>query len=153
LRFFEKREIASMRPMDDTDDPFVKENRWNFTKLYRERADYSANILRGALFTASTAMIGFIVANKTGADLRAHVVPLILLGFGWAMTLFSWDLQKGKAVRKYDALFAGDLQFDKVPRKTFGDRIHDLPNSKVDRVAAWAIGIGGAIEIYIRMMR
>jgi hypothetical protein len=145
-----KKEITSMRPMmDDTNDLFVKDNRWNFAKLYRDRADYSANILRGALFTASTAMIGFIVANKTGADLRAHVVPLSLVGFGWALTLVSWDIQKGKAIRRYDALRGIESRLPTTGR--IRARLANLPNYKIDRIAAWAIGIGGAIEIIIRM--
>lgn len=132
-----------MRPMiDDTNDTFVKDNRWKFAKLYRDRADYSANILRGALFTASTALIGFIVANKTGADLRAHVVPLSLVGFGWALTLVSWDIQKGKAIRRYDAVRRGEAR---------SAMSRHLPNYIIDRIAAWAIGIGGSIEILIRM--
>jgi hypothetical protein len=150
-----------------------KELRWNLAKLYRDRADHSANIIRGALFSAATAIIGFIAYGKTGAELRAHTVPLILLGLGWSMTLFSWDIQKGKAIRKFDALRDGNLDHDqprlpKAAPTSFVERLLDRiflwrsidrvnvwlsnrPNYIIDRWAAWLIGTGAAGEIIIRM--
>ena len=121
---------------DDTKEAkraaFIEANRWNLAKLHRDRSDFAANIFRGALFSAATAGMGFIAYGRTGADLRAHVVPLLLLGIGWGLTLLSWDIQKGKAVRKYDALHDGDIiDYDK-PRP-----VPSGPNSDIARLSHW----------------
>lgn len=87
---------------------FTDENRWPLAKQYLDRADHSANIIRGFLFSAATGAIGFIVHEAQPRMLHLHLLPLILLGGGAALVVFSWDIQKGKAKRRFDALRDGE---------------------------------------------
>jgi hypothetical protein len=65
--------------MTNQDDPlsFLKDHRWELAKAHLDRADQSANLIRGLLFAAAGAAIGFILHQDRNA-LGWHVLPLIL---------------------------------------------------------------------------
>jgi hypothetical protein len=115
---------------------------WSLAKSNLDRAAHSADILRGLLFSAAAAGIGFVVYGRQGIDLRIHVIPLVLLGLGAALVYVSWDIQKGKSIGRFEALRDGRYDYDRlsVPR-----------NYVLDRIAATAIASGAMIEIAVRM--
>jgi hypothetical protein len=117
-------------------------NRWNLARSNLDRAGHSADIIRGLLFSAAAASIGFIAYDKYGADLRTHAVPLLLLSVGVALTYISWDIQKGKSIQRFEALRDGNFDYDKTSY---------VPNYILDRIAAGTIAAGAGIEIAIRM--
>jgi hypothetical protein len=63
-------------------------------------------------------------------------------GIGVALTYFSWDVQKGQSMKRFEALRDGNLDYDKTSYR---------PNYILDRIAAVTIAAGAAIEIAIRM--
>jgi hypothetical protein len=130
--------------MNDALEKFVEKNRWALAKNYLDRADHSGLILRGLLFTAATAAIGFIVHENHGAELRSHLLPLIWFGLGAALVFFSWDIQKGKALGKFNILRDGRTPFG--PEPPWHKR-----NYILDRIAGGLIGIGVVWEIAIRL--
>jgi hypothetical protein len=65
------RAKKSSRLMDDTEQSFIKENRWPLARSLLDRADHAAHVIRSLLFSAATASVRSIVHGKEGAVLRA----------------------------------------------------------------------------------
>jgi hypothetical protein len=93
--------------MDEVSKKFIEDNRWPLAQQFLDRAGHAANTVRGLLFSAAAAGIGFVVYDKHSTALLAHVAPLILLGLGAALTSLL-SLAPGLiARRRHDAGDAG----------------------------------------------
>jgi hypothetical protein len=80
------------------------------------------------------------VVAHSGAT-RAHLASLLSFGFAALLTLYSWDLQKRKAVIRFQSLRNGNLD-----RYLTLDYRH---NYLVDRLAAFFLAFGVAIEFAV----
>jgi hypothetical protein len=98
--------------MTDRSKNFIDDHRWDLAKHFLDRADHAANMFRGFLFSAATAGIGFIMYVRED-ELRSHLLPLILLGVAAGLVAVSWDIQKGKAIRRFEALRDGEAHYEK----------------------------------------
>jgi hypothetical protein len=89
----------------------------------------------------ATASIGFVAFGKYGAELRAHVIPLVLLGIGINIHQLGYSKRQGyKEVRSPSGRAPRLRQTPLYPR-----------NYILDRIAAITIAAGAASEIAIRM--
>jgi hypothetical protein len=123
----------------ESEREFVSANRKEFALAYLARADEAGTAVRALVFSANLAAIGFVVAHS-GAT-RAHLASLLSFGFAALLTLYSWDLQKRKAIMRFQSLRNGDLDTYLAQ-----DYRH---NSSVDRLAALFLAVGVAIEFAV----
>jgi len=123
----------------ESERDFVSANRREFALAYLARADEAGTAFRALIFSANLAAIGFVVAHS-GAT-RAHLASLLSFAFAALLTLYSWDLQKRKAIIRFQSLRNGD--FD---RHLAQDYRH---NYLIDRLAAFFLAVGVAIEFAI----
>jgi hypothetical protein len=136
--------------MDDTSKKkFIDDNRWSLAKQFRDRADFAANIVRSLLFSAAAAGIGFIAHGYQGEALRHHLLSLALFGIGAALVLISWDIQKGKAAKRFDALLDGKPHYDDYVRASCW--YYRVWHYVLDRFAAGLIALGVISEISVRL--
>jgi hypothetical protein len=136
---------CKVKVVSDPSKRFIEDNRWPLAKQFLDRADLAANIVRGFLFSAATAGIGFIAYERHGTTLRSHLLPLILLGLSAAFVFVSWDIQKKKAINRFKALRDGKPHYDTKPSPWL------LKNYILDRGAAVLIALGVILEIAIRL--
>jgi hypothetical protein len=61
--------------------------------------------MRSLLFTASAGAIGFVLQQQTGKPLGWHLVPRVLFTAAAVTVFLSWDVQKKKARRRFEALY------------------------------------------------
>ena len=90
------------------DEAFVLEYRMELALAYLKRSDESATVFRTVVFTACSAAIVFIV-SKYDKGIAPHMPALVFLAVAAIFVLLSWDLQKGKAIKRFRALRAKDL--------------------------------------------
>lgn len=131
---------------DEAKKKFIDQNRWSLAKQFLDRSDHAADIIRGILFTAATAAIGFISHQRQGAALQSHLVPICLLGAAAILIFISWDIQKGKAIKRYEALRDGKQDYE--PKDT---RPWYMNNYGLDRIAFGLICLGVIWEIVISL--
>jgi hypothetical protein len=118
---------------------FVSANRKDFALAYLARADDAGTVFRALVFSASLAAIGFVLAHS-GAT-RPHFASLLSFGFAALLTLYSWDLQKRKAIMRFQSLQNGDLD-------TYLAQDNRRHHS-TDRLAAFFLALGVAIELAV----
>jgi hypothetical protein len=120
------------------DEAFVLEYRMELALAYLKRSDESATVFRTVVFTACSAAIVFIV-SKYDKGIAPHLPALVFLAVAAIFVLLSWDLQKGKAIKRFRALRAKDL--DAYFALDDGN-----PNYGLDRYAAVLLVIGIILE-------
>ena len=118
---------------------FVSENRKEFALAYLARADEAGTALRALIFSANLAAIGFVFAHS-GAT-RAHLASLLSFGFAALLTLYSWDMQKRKAITRFESLRNGNLEAYLAQ--------DNRRNYSIDRLAAFFLVVGIAIEFAV----
>jgi hypothetical protein len=123
----------------ESEREFVSANRKEFALAYLARADEAGTAVRALVFSANLAAIGFVVAYS-GAT-RAHLASLLSFGFAALLTLYGWDLQKRKAIMRFQSLRKGDLDTYLAQ-----DYRH---NYLIDRLAAFFLAAGVAIEFAV----
>ena len=129
--------------MDDERKRFLEANRWALAKSYLDRSDHSANILRGLLFTAASASIGFVINEIKGIESFPHAIPLGFFLAAAIYTFFSWEVQKRKAIGRFTALAMNNFARYEDYKK--------IENYKIDRRAGLLIVIGIFLELIIRL--
>jgi hypothetical protein len=129
--------------MDDELKKFLEANRWALAKSYLDRSDHSANILRGLLFTAAIASIGFVLNEIKGIESFAHAIPLGFFLAAAACAFLSWDLQKRKSIGRFKALSMNNL--------AGYERYKKFRNDKIDRFAGMLIAVGIVLELIIKL--
>ena len=82
-------------------ETFLESHRWDLCKAFLERADRSAELLRGLTLSIATAGLGYALHERSGGGSAFHVVSAILFGGAVALTYISWDLQKRKARKRF----------------------------------------------------
>jgi hypothetical protein len=118
---------------------FLSANRKELALAYLARADEAGTAFRALIFSASLVAIGFVFAHS-GAT-RAHLASLVSFGFAALLILYSWDLQKSKAITRFKSLQNGDLE---------GYLAEDSRrNYSIDRLAAFFLAVGVAIEFAV----
>jgi hypothetical protein len=82
-------------------DEFPESYRWKLADQFRERAEKSADILRGLLFALSAGSIAFLANQNFKSFVFLQFVSIGLLIASLAVLIIGWDLQKGKAIRRH----------------------------------------------------
>jgi hypothetical protein len=126
--------------MNSEEIEFFKKYRWEMAKSYLDRSDQAANLLRGLLFTAAAAAMGLILQKATGG-LKWHALSLSLFVAATCIIFYSWDLQKSKAIGRFNALAKNDL--------AEYERYKSRPNFILDRWAGVLILFGVVSEIIL----
>src|SRR5687768_2252917 len=86
---------------------FLSASRKELALAYLARADEAGTAFRALIFGANLAAIGFVFAHS-GAT-RPHLASLLSFGFAALLILYSWDMQKNKALTRFKSLQTGDL--------------------------------------------
>ena len=123
--------------MNSEEIEFFKKYRWELAKSYLDRSDQAANLLRGLLFTAAVAAMGLILQQQKAA-LKWHALSLGLFVVATCIIFISWDLQKKKAIGRFNALAKNDL--------AEYERYKSRPNFMLDRCAGVLILSGVVLE-------
>jgi hypothetical protein len=118
---------------------FLSANRKEFALAYLARADDAGTAFKALIFSANLAAIGFVFA-LSGAT-RPHLASLLSFGFGALLILYSWDMQKDKAITRFKSLQNGDLE-------TYLAQ-DSRRNYSIDRLAAFFLVVGIAIEFAV----
>jgi hypothetical protein len=118
---------------------FLSANRKEFALAYLARADGAGTAFRALIFSANLAAIGFVFAHS-GAT-RSHLASLVSFGFAALLILYSWDMQKDKAITRFKSLQNGDIETYLAQDRR--------ANYSIDRLAAFFLVVGVAIEFAI----
>jgi hypothetical protein len=118
---------------------FLSASRKELALAYLARADEAGTAFRALIFGASLAAIGFVFAHS-GAT-RSHLASLLSFGFAALLILYSWDMQKNKALTRFTSLQTGDLDAYLAQ--------DSRRNYSVDRLAAFFLALGIAIEFAV----
>lgn len=118
---------------------FLTANRKEFALAYLARADDAGTAFKALIFSANLAAIGFVFAHS-GAT-RFHLASLLSFGFAALLILYSWDMQKDKAITRFNGLQNGDLEtyLAQDTRRHYS----------IDRLAAFFLVVGIAIEFAV----
>ena len=79
-------------------------------------------------------------ARPTG-DMRLHVLSVFLFELAAVTTLYSWEMQKEKAAKRFRSLQKRDLE-------TYAAQ-ECRPNHPIDRIAAMLLLVGLVLEFLI----
>jgi hypothetical protein len=118
---------------------FLSANRKEFALAYLARADEAGTAFRALIFSANLAAIGFVFAH--GGATRAHLASLLSFGFAALLLVYSWDMQKQKAIIRFQSLRYADLE-------TYLAQ-DSRANYSIDRLAAFFLAVGIAIEFAV----
>jgi hypothetical protein len=118
---------------------FLSANRRELALAFLARADEAGTAFRALIFGANLAAIGFVFAHS-GAT-RFHLASLLSFGFSALLILYSWDMQKSKALTRFQSLQTGDLETYLAQDRR--------PNYSIDRLAAFFLAVGIAIEFAV----
>src|SRR5262249_12258892 len=141
--------------MADEPDNNQEETRgWEIAKLNRARADYSADLMRTLLFSASTGAIGFILLQQSDKLLSWHVVPLLFFVAAAGLVFFGRDVQKRKASRRLkNWRTPEDEPIGEGFMWKFWEPEWRHHNINIDRFAGMFIALGVVLEGIFRFAR
>lgn len=120
----------------------ISEKRWELAKAHLDRADQSANMMRGILFPSASAAIAYVLQQRVSDGNSLHVVSLLLFLGSAALVFVSWDLQKRKSVDRFNALLNNDLA-------TYYAHTTPRPNLTLDRFSGALFGLAVIFEALI----
>jgi DMSO/TMAO reductase YedYZ heme-binding membrane subunit len=123
---------------------------WPLALSYLKRADDAANYLRALLFTLSSAAIAYLVIELKDKLICGYAVALISFALAIALIVISWDVQKKKAGRRFEALrdfgYSNYLQVnDEIRKSAF------IKNHVLDRSAYIVILFGIVVAIITKI--
>ena len=95
------------------------------------------------ILTISTAAVGFILHEQKG-NTGQHIWSLLAFVTAIGVTFLSWNIQKAKAIRRFDALSRGDIC-------TF-ERQDLIRNQVIDWFAAFVLFVGILCEACARFL-
>ena len=114
---------------------------WNLALSYLKRADDSANYLRALLFTLCAAAIAYLTTELKDELIYGFVIALVSFAAAIALIVISWDIQKLKAGRRFEALRDfGFSKYQEVNREIQNSTFQK--NYVIDRFAYGLIAIG-----------
>jgi hypothetical protein len=95
--------------MSDTSDGRESQNfgelhRWELTEFYLRRSENAANLLRAMLFALSGGAIGFVANQNYAKPTGFHAFSIVAFAIAIGMIVFSWHVQKGKAIERFKKL-------------------------------------------------
>ena len=134
-----------------TEDPKsngkVPENfRWQLAADFRKRADQSADFLRALLFALSSASVAYVANQDLQQFTALHALSFVCLSVAIVLLVLSWNLQKSKSIRRYEAL--RDEGYEKFIKKECEIKENIFRwNSLVDVTSYFLIVIGISFEV------
>ena len=126
-------------------ESFLDKHRWEFCKVFLERADKSADLLRALLFAAGGAGVGFSL-NQIDDDSKSHILPAAIFGIAVVCVYWSWDLQKRKARKRFE------LVRDEGMAAYLANEKNIAKNRFLDNIAAGFIVLAALLEGYFQYM-
>jgi hypothetical protein len=115
---------------------------------FRGRAAQVADILRALLFALCTGAIYFII-DKNYIHLGWHLLPLASFGLAIATLVWSWELQKRKALERVNKLRDEDYKAYREYEKQVAGTWY-LKNANIDyRICYGLITLGALTEVAI----
>jgi hypothetical protein len=126
----------------DDRERLVTEKRWELAKSHLDRADQSANMMRGILFPSAGAAIAFVLQQKSSDGNQLHIISLMLFLSAAAFVFLSWDLQKRKSIARFEALLNNDLT-------AYDNEKNARPNLTLDRFSGAMFALGILFETLI----
>jgi hypothetical protein len=97
--------------------------------------------LRALLFAAGGAGVGFSL-NQIDDDSKLHIVPAAIFAIAIVLVYWSWDLQKGKARKRFE------LVRDEGMAAYIANEKKIASNSFLDRIAFVVLCSAGILEGY-----
>jgi hypothetical protein len=128
---------------------FLEEHRWELCKAFLERADKAGETLRALLFAAGGAGIGFSLHQAANGGSKWNVLGAVIFAISIAIVYWSWDLQKRKAVQRFelvrDKSVSAYLAWEKK-EPTEGVEQEYESNEQMDSIAAAMFGTAVIFE-------
>ena len=124
------------------EDEFLRSHRLELALAYLQRADQSADRIRAMTLAIATAAFGFIIHQYNG-NLVPHFTGLVVFSLAIALTFISWNMQKAKAIKRFDALKDDDLCKYRCQRL--------LRNHRMDWAASFFVVVGFGSELLTRV--
>lgn len=83
---------------------FLENNGDALALAFLKRSDDAALAYRGFVFLAAAGGLGFVMRHDSGLKESPHIAAAFFFVVSAGMVLFSWWLQKDKALKRYKAL-------------------------------------------------